>query len=439
MRRLISSWAAVLFGTLLVIGAGALSAPHASTQPAVQAGADDFYLPPNPLPQGEPGTVLRAEPASLVFSAPGRPGVIPAESTRMMYLSNDTHDASTAVVGTYLQPVLPWTGPGERPLVAYAVGTQGQGDQCAPSKLLPQLAQYRPPFDLIGEYDIVALSSLLSRGMAVVVTDYHGLGTPDVHDFLNRKAQAYSVLDAARAAIRLPGSGLGPRPPVVLYGYSQGGMASAGAAELQPGYAPDLDLRGAYIGGPVVDPEAFLGYIEGQPSVGPAAAFTLNGIAADYPETRPELDAELNPEGKALLHDAQDKCAIAVSIDSRMRQTSEFTTGGQPLVTVIDRSPALKAAFDEQRIGTRTPSVPVLLASARHDEGTPFGTVRAVAAGWCGAGVPVQLDANGEIPSIGGFVGTHDLAFFPSLAASQAWLTDRLAGVPAPSNCAALP
>ena len=48
------------------------------------------------------------------MSAPGQPGVVPAMATRMMYLSSDTHDAPTAVVGTYLQPVLPWTGPGER-------------------------------------------------------------------------------------------------------------------------------------------------------------------------------------------------------------------------------------------------------------------------------------------------------------------------------------
>ncbi|GAB2443503.1 lipase family protein [Nocardia tengchongensis] len=89
----------------------------------------------------------------------------------------------------------------------------------------------------------MALYTLLSRGMAVVITDYHGLGTPDTHDYLNRKAQGYAVLDSARAATRLPGNGLGAHPPVVLYRYSQGGMASAAAAELQPDYAPDLSVR----------------------------------------------------------------------------------------------------------------------------------------------------------------------------------------------------
>jgi hypothetical protein len=38
-----------------------------------------------------------------------------------------------------------------------------------------------------------------------------------------------------------------------------------------------------------------------------------------------------------------------------------------------------------------------------------------------------------------GIASTHDLSFFPSLAGSQQWMTDRLANVPAPVNCATLP
>lgn len=439
MRSRIRSCTAVLFGALIAVAGGMVSAPHAWTQPPAQPAADDFYVPPAPLPPGPPGAIVRAQPASLMLSAPGQPGVVPAISTRMMYLSSDTHDAPTAVTGTYMQPTVPWTGPGERPLVAYAVGTQGQGDQCAPSKVLSQLVQYQPPFDIIAEYDVLALYSLLSRGMAVVVTDYHGLGTPEMHDFLNRKAQSYAVLDAARAAQQVPNNGLGPRPPVILYGYSQGGMASAGAAELQPSYAPELNMLGAYIGGPVVDPEYFIGFNEGQPSLSGAVGFTLNGIAADYPDTRPELDAELNDAGKALMRDAAGKCAIAVSVDNPQQHTAQFTSSGQPLTTVIDRSPALSRAFADQRIGGGTPSAPVLIASARNDEGAPYAPIRDVAAAWCSRGVPVQIDANSQLPPISGVVGTHDLAFFPSLAASQMWLTDRLAAAPAASNCAALP
>ncbi|MEU7768909.1 lipase family protein [Nocardia sp. NPDC049190] len=440
MRSRIGRLAAALTGTLLVVGGGAISAPYAWTQPAADAvdAAGDFYIPPAALPGG-PGTIVRAEPSHLALSVPGMGGTIPATATRMMYVSSDTHDSPTATVGTYLEPAAPWTGPGERPLIAYAVGTKGQGDNCAPSKLLSQFVHYQPPFDVIVEYDVLALYTLLAAGMAVAVTDYHGLGTPDVHDYLNRKSQAHAVLDAARAALRLPGTSLNPRTPVILYGYSQGGMASAGAAELQPSYAPDLNVRGAYIGGPVVDDEYFIGYNDGRASSAPAIAWILNGIAADYPETRPVLDAELNDTGKAILRESQDKCAVPVGLAQQYQNTSQWTTSGQPLTAVIDQSPALRAAFNQQRIGTLTPAVPVLVSSAMNDEGAPFPPIRDVAAGWCGSGVPVQLESNAQIPSLSGIAITHVLAFFPSLAASRQWLTDRLTDTPAPSNCAALP
>ncbi|MFD7841769.1 lipase family protein [Nocardia sp. NPDC059764] len=423
---------------VLVACSAAVSTQPAAAEPATEAAAADFYSPPIPLPGGA-GDIVRSESASLALSAPGQPGIIPATSTRIMYVSSAADDAPTAVVGTYLQPTQPWIGPGERPLVAYAGGTKGQGEQCAPSKLLSQVAQYQPPGDAIFEYDLLALYTLLSRGMAVVITDYHGLGTPDTHDYLNRKAQGYAVLDSARAATRLPGNGLGAHPPVVLYGYSQGGMASAAAAELQPDYAPDLDVRAAYAGGPVVDDQYFIGYNDGRPGLAPAFAWILNGIAADYPDTRQVLDAELNDTGKAVLRDSADKCAGLFGLFDGYQNTAKWTTSGQPLTAVIDGSPVLKAAFDEQRLGTRTPAVPVLIAAAHNDEGTPYPAIRDMAGQWCGGGAAVQLDANATIPAVSGTVGTHVLAFFPALAASQQWMTDRLAGLPAPVNCGALP
>lgn len=423
------TWVAVLTGTLIAVGGGAIAAPPAWTQPTPQS-------------EGAGGEILRAEASQLALSAPGLPGRVPARSIRLTYASTDTHDAPTTVVGTYLEPLAPWTGPGERPLVAYAGGTQGQGAECAPSAMLSQVVRYQPPADVVFEYDVIAIYQLLSRGMAVVMTDYHDFGTPGVHNFLNRKTQGYAVLDSARAALGLPGTGLGPQSPVLLYGYSQGGMASAAAAELQPRYAPDLNVRGAYVGGPLVSPQDFIARSDGRPGVAPAIAWILNGIAADYPDTRPVLDAALNDTGKAIMRDSIGKCGGGLSSTfAQPQNTSRWTTGGQPLTAVIDGSPELKKAFDEQRLGGSAPAVPVRVYSARNDDGpAPYPAVRGMAASWCGGGTAVQLDPDAALPAISaGFVGTHDVAFFPSLSTSQQWVTDRLADVPAPVNCAALP
>ncbi|WP_459547583.1 lipase family protein [Nocardia sp. X0981] len=420
------AWVAALAGTFLV-GGGVLAAPPAWPQPPQQ-------------PQVAGGSVLHAEASQLALSVPGLRAV-PAKSIRLTYTSSDTHDEPTTVVGTYLEPALPWTGPGERPLVAYAGGTQGQGAECAPSAMLSQVIRYQPPADVVFEYDVIAIYQLLARGMAVVMTDYHDLGAPGIHNFLNRKTQGYAVLDSARAALRLPGTGFGPHSPVVLYGYSQGGMASAAAAELQPRYAPDLNVRGAYVGGPLSGPQDYIARSDGRPGVAPAIAWVLNGIAADYPETRPALDAALNDTGKAILRDSAGKCGGGLStVFAQPQHTSRWTTSGQPLTAVIDGSPELKRAFDEQRLGGLAPAVPVRIYSARNDEGAPYPIVRDMAASWCGGGAPVHLDSDASLPAISaGFLGTHDVAFFPSLTTSQQWVTDRLADVPAPVNCAALP
>ncbi|BDU05101.1 hypothetical protein [Nocardia cyriacigeorgica] len=130
MRSRARGLTAALACSLALVG-GALCAPQVVAQPATGIAGAEFYIPPAPLPGG-PGTIVRAEPSHLALSM----GAMPASATRVMYTSSDTHGAAAAAVGTVLMPAMPWTGPGPRPLVAYAGGTKGQGDQCAPSKLL---------------------------------------------------------------------------------------------------------------------------------------------------------------------------------------------------------------------------------------------------------------------------------------------------------------
>ena len=98
----------------------------------------EFYTTPIPLPNGRPGDLIRSEPMRLVYEPSGELGGWMARGTRIMHLSNDSRGKPNAVTGTYLEPDRPWPGTGPRPLIAYAPGTQGQGDQCAPSRAFPQ-------------------------------------------------------------------------------------------------------------------------------------------------------------------------------------------------------------------------------------------------------------------------------------------------------------
>ncbi|MFF7944702.1 lipase family protein [Nocardia gamkensis] len=53
------------------------------------------------------------------------------------------------------------------------------------------------------ELQIPEIAVLLIRGIAVVVTDYQGMGTDAVHTHLQPVPEAHAVLDAARAAVRM--------------------------------------------------------------------------------------------------------------------------------------------------------------------------------------------------------------------------------------------
>jgi Secretory lipase len=74
-----------------------------------------------------------------------------------------------------------------RALPAWAHGTVGSADVCAPS------------WAGRSERDITYLNPWLDQGYAVVASDYQGLGTPGGHPCLTTRPEAYSVLDSVRA------------------------------------------------------------------------------------------------------------------------------------------------------------------------------------------------------------------------------------------------
>lgn len=138
---------------------------------AAPTAAADFYTPPATLPSNN-GDVIRSEPSTFYLD-PLRTIRSPATVHRIMYRSTNAHGDAIAVTGTVLTPSKPWLGRGRRPVVGFAVGTQGLGEQCAPSRQLAAGSEYEGAFIL----------GLLERGYGVAVSDYQGLGTPDVHTY----------------------------------------------------------------------------------------------------------------------------------------------------------------------------------------------------------------------------------------------------------------
>ncbi|WP_460632913.1 alpha/beta fold hydrolase [Leifsonia lichenia] len=189
-----------------------------------------FYRVPSPLPDGAPGSLIATE------EAPGQPSG--AAAWRIMFRSTDLDGKPVVNSGLLVVPDKPAPA-GGRTIVSWGHPTTGSAEKCAPSRFFD-------PYVFVE-----GLTDLLSRGYAVVYTDYTGMGVPGPDSYLIGDTEGRNVLDAARAARDVLGAEASNR--VVLWGHSQGGQAALFAAQLAASYAPDLDVRAAAVAAPATD------------------------------------------------------------------------------------------------------------------------------------------------------------------------------------------
>ncbi|MEU3724424.1 lipase family protein [Streptomyces sp. NPDC031705] len=350
-------------------------------------------------------------PGDLVSSAPSAFHPLPGQPTgtkawKVHYRSTTADGAPNVVSGTVIVPQDGRTGP--RPLITYAVGTVGLGDSCAPSNNLPNGTAMEA--NLIQQYT--------QRGWAVVVTDYEGLGTPGLHTYTVGPSAGHAMLDAARAAIRLPEAGLPADTPVGIMGYSQGGQAAGWAAELQGSYAPELKVKGTATGGVPADLLKVAAANNG--SFGSGLIFmAAAGQDAAFPEL--ELDTYLNPAGRALVGGMKENCVAIDAVAGSFKRISDLTTR-DPLA-----QPDWQARLNQSRLGRTAPAAPVLQYHALGDELIPYAVGRQLRSEWCARGADVQFDTIVLGEHVSGVI-THSLAV-------GAWMADRFAGRATRPDC----
>ncbi|GGT16103.1 lipase family protein [Streptomyces purpureus] len=376
---------------------------------AVESGdlRDDFYTPPAGELSAGPGEVIqsraaefRIEPTGLVDQR--------VRSWQLLYGSTDTDGRRIAVSGTVLVPEAPYDGPGPRPVVAHAIGTHGLGDRCAPSRALAEGSQY----------ESIVIKAMLDRGWAVVATDYQGLGTPGGHSYVNGRAEGQAVLDSVRAAQRLPGTGIVPDAPVLIAGYSQGGQAASWAAELQPSYAPELNLRGASVGAPAADLLLVAQGVDGSPAFGFGLTAAV-GLKHAYPEL--PLEELFTDHGRELLADIADDCTLEIATKYGMHSWDRLTT--EDPFTRAD----WRGRLTEQQAGRHRPAVPVQLYHSRLDDVIPYRAGTELKDRLCGLGASVDWDTY--------VVPTHIATFYAAAPSTVRWLADRIEGRPVENDC----
>jgi len=346
-----------------------------------------FYAPPDPLPPGDPGDVIRAEPMD-VYVVPG--ARLRVQAWRVLYRSTSAVGDPTAVSGTVMIPRgrgFPLgrghglrgraQGSGEnqdaRPLISFAVGTHGIGDAAAPSRLLAR--------GLDWEAGLMAM--VLARGWAVAVTDYEGLGTPGDHSYMVGRALGPNVLDVMRAARALAPEQLPPDGPAAILGYSEGGFAAAWAAQLQPSYAPDVPLAAVAAGAAAADVETAGPQLE-RSFFSFFIAYGGIGYAAGYPEL--ELDPYLTPLARANIEALRQSNVFQAAMwGPRFVRAADLT---QPNVLEL---PEWRQRLAENRLGLIAPEAPVLLHHARRDQIVSFEQSVNLENDWKKLGVDVRL------------------------------------------------
>lgn len=373
---------------------------------------DAFYEPPSPLPAGSPGDIISSRPSRFTLDPIGKAPVANVTSTQVLYRSVDALGQPMAVTGTVLVPTTPWLGLGSRPLVSYAVGTRGVGDDCAPSYTLSQGADYEGLF----------IKAAIDQGWAVAVTDYQGLGTPGLHTYMVGPSQGHAVLDMARAAQRLPGTGLSTSTPVGLMGYSQGGGAAGWAAELAGSYAPELKIKGSVLGGVPGDLTATAEFLDGSLAVAFALMASI-GLDAAYPEL--DLESYLNDRGQQLVQTSQELCLVDVDGFSTLISTA-FTDIDDYVTTNPLDTPAWQSRLAGTKLGKAKPNAPVFQYHGAVDEIVPFPQAAALRRTWCNKGATVTWTV---LP------GEHLLGMVEGVPLGIPWMGARFAGIPTFGNC----
>lgn len=341
---------------------------------------------PTTIPAGQPGAVVASEPIEVG----GHGGF------RVTYTSTGVTGGPVEVTGLVLvpdgdPPEFGW------PIVAWAHGTTGGADACAPSRVpvVPGLAE--------------VLGDLVADGFVVVATDYEGIGGPGPHPYLDGPSAARSIADSVRAArVLVPGAGR----PWVVAGHSQGGHAALWAAELAPTYMPENVLMGALAVAPVVDLPALV-----DPGAGGTAFLLL--AAAGFTAAAPDVDPAtvLSPVGLAALDVVERACL------SELVRLYGGPSVGDPL---LPGAGAPGTPFGDHlaanRPGQVAPGPPLLVVHGEDDAVVPAASSAALVDRLCGLGAFVELRT---------YVGAgHGTVLRAAATDARRWVEARFAGPP---------
>lgn len=249
-----------------------------------------FYA--GPIPPA--GGLIETVPLAPQLSVTGA-----GAAYRILYSTTNQHGAPAVSTAAVFVPHTP-PPPGGYPVIAWAHGTVGLGDDCTPSAL-PRTAR-----------DNEYLSHWLDQGYAIVASDYAGLGTPGLMSYLNSVTTAHGVIDSVIAAHKMD---IPMSPKWAIVGQSQGGGAAVSSARWATEFSAGsgLDYRGVVATGTPANIQKFVAQAGPDlqlPELGAVANAYTAYILAALREARPDLDIDrvLSPAGLNAADRAETVC-----------------------------------------------------------------------------------------------------------------------------------
>jgi acetyl esterase/lipase len=248
------------------------------------------------------------------------------------------------------------------------------------------------------------------------------------------EAEAFSMLDSARAALRLSGSVPGLGVPVanviVLEGHSQGGHAALFAHQAWERYAPDLNVLGTVAFAPGSELR-----LMAQRMAKSWSSLLGMGVSAmyaysDYYGAPDVLDSWLRePYATELPDRIEDYCTVRIGLWLGFRPDKVL----QPdLLAAVregrweDTQPWMDY-LDANTPGDYSSLAPVIVIQGENDQLIPPEASEQLMERLCTHGTPVQLSRYVDADHL-------NITRVGFSEASQ-WIAGRLAGVPAPNGC----
>ncbi len=370
-------------------------------------GKDPFYVPPTGYQRARPGEILRSRGVELGFL-----GLIRQRftATQLLYRSTDLRDQPEAAVTTVVvprqrDPQLPC------PVVSYQCAIDAVAERCFPSYALLRGAK---AVGSLAQLELLLIAALLAEGWAVSVPDHEGC-----HGMWGAPCEpGYRILDGLRAALACERLALSPSAPVGLWGYSGGGFASAWAAELGAGYAPELNIVGAVLGSPVADPGTIGRRLNNTFWAG-LPGLVIAAMTQIYPEIERIVEQHATPDGKALLAKLSKMTTAAAVLGLRYTDINDYM---DLTMDEMWELPEVKHILEAMKLGTAGPTAPVLIVQAVNDKIIDVAAIDELVETYRAAGTAVTYHRDR--------FSEHLLLHTLSAPMTLRWLRDRFAGRP---------